>query len=235
MTDVTQHLQEACAPFFLFLATFRRNAQSSSLDIADLSALLQRELERVQESCKRDVELAPMFERVRYALVTTADQVVLSSPWSNRAGWSMQLLEATVYGSREGGKRFFDLVEEVLADSSDKAPALATVLFHCMGLGFQGALRSDKSKLQALRQRLYDKSQLPGRMGDKLTPDAYGKNSTKGAMKLPTVGIFRFVIVAIAAVVFALSAGKAVTKWKTRSIDAEIETLSERIAAPVRE
>jgi len=232
MSTPSQRLQDACASFFLFLATFRRNTKTSKMDVAELRAALGRELDKVDAGLTKDHELAPLWERVRYALVTTADQVVLSSPWTSRTTWAMQLQEAEVYGTREGGQRFFQLVEQVLADSSPAGPLLAQVLFHCMGLGFQGELRNDRAELGRLRQRLFEKAQLPARVAGPLTPAAYDRNSTKSTLKLPTVGIFRLVLVGIAAVVFALIAGNSVTAWTNRHVDESVNLILGDLGSP---
>lgn len=234
MPTPSQRLQDACASLFLFLATFRRNAKTSQKEIAELRSGLERELAKVQEACAKDHELQPLWERVRYALVTTADQVILSSPWPNRAGWSMQLQEAEVYGTREGGKRFFQLVTQTLADASKDGQVLAHILFHCMGLGFQGELRNDRAELQRIRQQLFEKAQLPHQMTERMTPDAYDRNSNKSTLKLPTVGIFRLVLVGLAAIAFALLAGNAATAWTNRSINADIEKVKDDLDAMPR-
>lgn len=234
MSNASQRLQNACAPLFLFLATFRRNAKTSHKEIAELRSGLERELAKVQDVCARDHELAAVWERVRYALVTTADQVILSSPWANRAGWSMQLQEAEVYGTREGGKRFFQLVDQTLADPSGDGVLVAHVLFHCMGLGFQGERRNDRAELQRIRQQLFEKAQLPGQMAGHLTPDAYDRNSNKSTLKLPTVGIFRLVLVGLAAIAFALIAGSSVTAWTNRTIHNELQKVSSELDAVPR-
>lgn len=231
MNRKSERLNNACSSFFLFLGTFRRNAKSSNLDIDGLRAALNRELEKVQEICLADQELAPIFEKVRYTLVTTADQVILTSPWPHRAGWSMQLLEAQIYGTREGGRRVFQLIEGVIDDPSDDAVALARVLFHCLGLGFQGELRKDPDRLQKTRLRLLEKARLPSEFGDSITPEAYGRNSARSMLRLPTLGILRFVLVTIAAVVFTLLAGNAVTAWKNRQVESDAQDLIEDLRA----
>lgn len=231
MSTSSQRLQDACAPLFLFLATFRRNAKTSQKDVAGLRSDLEGELAKVQEACTKDQDLAPLWERVRYGLVTTADQVILSSPWANRAGWSMQLQEAEVYGTREGGKRFFQLVQQALDDATKDGPLLAHILFHCMGLGFQGELRNDRAELQRIRQQLFEKAQLPSQMTEKLTPDSYERNSAKSALKLPTVGIYRLVVVGIAAIVFALLAGGTATSVADGDLLTDIQKVSDQIDA----
>lgn len=227
MSTLPQRLQDASASLFLFLATFRRNAKTSQKEIGELRKSLERELDKVRDACAKEPDLGALWDRVRYALVTTADQVILSSPWQNRAGWSMQLQEAEVYGTREGGKRFFQLVDQTLADPTPDAQALALVLFHCMGLGFQGELRNDRAELQRIRQHLFDKAQLGARLAGRLAPDAYERNSDKSTLKLPTVGIFRLVLVGLAAIAFALLAGNAATAWTNRTINQELEKVSQ--------
>ncbi len=222
-------LVQACAPFFLYLTTFRRNAGTSTQDVQALRASLVQELERVKDRCEGDAVLRKLFEEVRYPLVVTADQVVLTSPWPHRAGWSMQLFEAATFGSMQGGKKFFHAMDKVLADPSDGAVQVAEVLFHCMGIGFQGELRGEKDELSKRRRQLFEKARLPGSIGDQLTPAAYGRNVAKSTLKLPTVGILRFVIAAVGALLFTLLAGNAVTAFKNRGLNERIDTVIETL------
>ncbi len=229
MAEKQRTLAENCAPFFLYLATFRRNAETSELGVDALHEALRGGIDFVGTQCERDPRQSKMFERIWYALVVTADQVVLSSSWSHRAGWSMKLLESHYFKTFEGGKRFFQLVSEVLEDTGEDAPQLAEVLFTCMGLGFQGELLGERKELERRRRQLFEKARLPGALGNVLTPEAYGRNSPQSTLKLPTVGILSIVVVALGAVLFSLLAGDVVTRWKnselTRGIDQVVEDL----------
>ena len=73
MVDKKMTLGEACAPFFLYLATFRRNAETSNLDVAGLHEALHGGIDFVGSSCEGNPDLLRLFERVWYALVVTAD------------------------------------------------------------------------------------------------------------------------------------------------------------------
>src|SRR5690242_20412328 len=137
MTSKPASLHEACTPIFLFLTSFRRNAETSTLGVDELRDVLMREFERAESACESDRRLRSLFDRARYPLVAAADQVVLSSNWPNRAAWSMQLLEQHYFNTSEAGARFFTLVDDVLADTATDASELAMVLFSCMALGFQ--------------------------------------------------------------------------------------------------
>jgi type IV/VI secretion system ImpK/VasF family protein len=229
MAEKKPTLGEACAPFFLYLVTFRRNAETSALDVDGLHEALQGGIEFVGSSCERDPDLTRQFERIWYALVVTADQIVLSSGWPQRGAWSLRLLESHYFKSFEGGSKFFRIVEEVLNDTGPEAPALAEVLFTCMGLGFQGELMGERRELERLRGRLFEKSRLAAATGTHLTPEAYGRNSPQSLVKLPTIGILRLASVALAAILFALLSGDLVTGCVHRDTEQAAEALIEEL------
>lgn len=220
-------LPEACAPVLAHLATFRRNAATTGLTIQAVHSALRVELDRVRAHCERDPRLAPLIERSFYALVATADQVVLTSAWPQRTAWSMHfLLESTYFRQANGGSQFFRFVEEIKHEPTEAASEIAALLFHCMALGFQGELIGERRELEKRRQELFDKARLGdvGAAADgnerHLAPDAYGKNSTLQSAKLPTVNALRLVAVALVALVAAWSFG-AITTSLDSSADRE--------------
>ena len=85
---------------------------------------------------------------------------------------------------------------------------------HGMTVGFQGELLGERRELEKMRTRLFEKARLAGAMGGHLTPDAYGRNSSRTNMKLPTIGVLRLASVALLAVVFAIFSGDVATKIK---------------------
>ena len=222
-------MNQACAPLFLYLTTFRRNAAFSTTSIQQLSSSLQREFDKLKTRCERDASLSKLHERVRYALVATADQVVLGSVWPQRAGWSMNLLETHYFGRAEGGKQFYRVVDEVLDDGSDDAAAVAEVLFSCMALGFQGELLGERSELERRRRQLFEKARLPGRMGPSLAPDAYGRNAQKDLTTLPTLGTIRMVGITVGALLFAFLAGRVATGALTGKDRAKIAEIVDKL------
>lgn len=196
-------LAKACAPFFVFLTSFRRNSETYAPTADGLHTALERELAKVQNACEQDRRLQPLFQRVHYALVATADQVVLSSAWPHRHKWSIDLMERRAFGTAEGGKKFFRVADETLDDPTAEAAEAAEVLFHCMGLGFQGEFIDDRRELERRRRQLYDKARL-GARSEHLTPDAYGRNATLDLARLPTAGIVRMTLIGVGSLIFAL-------------------------------
>ena len=229
----TETLTAACTPVLLSLATFRRNAATTGLSIQAAQNTLRSELDKVRAHCQRDPRLAPLIERAFYPLVAAADQVVLSSNWPQRTAWSMSLLETSYFGSAKGGSDFFRIVEEIKREPTDEAAEIAELLFQCLAMGFQGELRGERRELEARRMELFDKARLSDRAGAgshvKLTPDAYDRNSSIVALRLPTASSLRIASVAAAALLFAWGFGWLVTSMqvkddvtKMQEIEAEI-------------
>lgn len=234
MAERVETLTEACAPVFLYLTTFRRNSATTTMSIEELAKVLRREIEAVQEHCEKDRRLRPLFDRVFYAIVATADQVVLSSAWPQRAGWSMNLLELHYFQSAEGGKKFYRLVEEVLNDPTDAAAELAELLFTCTALGFQGELLGEKKELERRRRQVYEKARLPGAMGELLAPDAYGRNTARDRTRLPTVGTLRFLLIAVCALLFMFLTSTLLAKISVHDYQQKIDAARAKLASDAK-
>lgn len=206
MAEARTTLTEACANVFLFLTTFRRNAGSSKLGMKELQEALDREIEAARARCEPDLRLKPLFQRMLYPLATMADQAVLSSSWPHKSTWAVNLLETKLFRCAEGGKRFFKVVEEVLADPSEEARELAELLFTCMGLGFQGQYVKERKEYERHRQLLFDKARLPPLSANPIAPECYGRNLVRPVARLPTVGIVRTALIAGGVLLLALLA-----------------------------
>jgi type VI secretion system protein ImpK len=216
MAEPRKSLSDACAPLFLFLSTFWRNAAASKTTVAELKQALHERFDAVRDECGKDPRLAALFERARYGLIAAADQVVVSSSWSHRAAWSAAPLEKDFFKKLEGGKRFYRLVEDVLQDVSDDAVEIAACLFTCMALGFRGELIGEKKELERCRRQLFEKARLAGAIGEHLTPQAYGRNAEGRSVVLPTANTLRLVAISIGALVFLVLSLWVAEGWKNR-------------------
>ena len=233
----SETLSEACGPVLMYLATFRRNAATTGISLQALQNALRAELDKVRVHCERDPRLAPLLHRSFYALVVTADQVVLGSTWPERASWSMNLLETSYFKTANGGSVFFDFVEEIKHEPTDAASEIAGLLFLCMAMGFQGVLRGERRELELRRQELFDKARLgtldAASDGSErhMTPDAYGRNSTIQAVKLPTVSTLRIAAVAVVVIVASIAFGKVVTRQQIKEDQRTFKEITDKLRA----
>jgi type IV/VI secretion system ImpK/VasF family protein len=225
----SQTLAQACAPLFLYLTSFRRNSAVCAMMVTDVRDTLNGILETVRLGCEDNPHLAKLLPKVWYALIVTADQVLLSSRWSEKLAWSQDLQEMAVFSTAEGGHRFYELVEEALSRPGAESAEIAEVMFTCMALGFQGEMEGDRKRYERKRMELYEKARLPGTLGDVLTPQAYGQNVGRPLMKMPNVAMSRVILVAGCALVFFIVAGYLITGVRSSETTRQVEKLVGRI------
>lgn len=231
MGAATPTLTEACGNVLLWLTAFRRNSATSKLAPKELQEALERELDAARERCEADLRLRPLFERVHYPLVAMIDQAVLTSAWPHKAVWQVNLLETRRFRTAEAGKRFYSVVEEVLADPRDEAREVAELLFTCMGLGFQGRLIGERKEFERQRRLLFDKARLPPLASEPIAPECYGRNLVRPVARLPTVGVVRMALVAAGVLLLALLA-VWITTGRCQEYVADVERAIARAREP---
>lgn len=113
----------------------------------------------------------------RYALCTTVDEAVVTTPWGNAGDWSQLSLLSCFHNETFGGEKFFLLLER-LSRNPAKHLALLELLYLCLALGFEGKYRVPPRgmlELEAIRDSLYRQlRQLRGDVPRELSPHWQG-------------------------------------------------------------
>jgi type VI secretion system protein ImpK len=93
----------------------------------------------------------------RYALCSTIDEFVMSTPWGASSIWSQQTLLSLFHKETRGGEKFFRLLEKLKQDPATNIDLLE-LLYLCLALGFQGRYRVSANginELEEIRESLY--------------------------------------------------------------------------------
>ncbi len=86
----------------------------------------------------------------RYLLCTYLDESVLSTPWGSESDWASQSLLSTFHNETWGGEKFFQVLDQRIAEPSRNLNLLELV-FICLSFGFQGKYGiSDRGSSQLL-------------------------------------------------------------------------------------
>jgi type VI secretion system protein ImpK len=145
----------AAAPL-LILAARLRNTPAHS----DLPGLRARVLREVQAFEKRATDAGTPADAVRaskYALCATIDDVIQNTPWGGGNVWASHSMVVTFFNEVSGGKRFFDILQNLEKDLVRFAPVLE-LMFLCLSIGFDGMFRVQSrgaAELEQLRDRLF--------------------------------------------------------------------------------
>jgi type VI secretion system protein ImpK len=93
----------------------------------------------------------------RYAVCTTIDDIVLSTPWGAASGWAQQTLTGTFHNEVTGGERFFEILEQMTRELG-RHSEVVELMYLCTSLGFEGRYRvmpRGVAALTELRESVY--------------------------------------------------------------------------------
>jgi type VI secretion system protein ImpK len=148
-------LLSAAAPL-LALVTRLRDL-TTHRDVESLRERVIAELRRFETTAIQAGVTTDQVRVGRYALCATVDDVVLNTPWGGQSVWAAKSMVTTIHKEAWGGERFFDLLEQMQAETKRYLAELE-LFYACLSLGFEGRYRVSPrghSELARLRDGLY--------------------------------------------------------------------------------
>ena len=147
---------EKSAAVLLNLLSQIRNT-SSHPNPTDLHKQLANEIQHFEARAQHEGLVPETIFIARYALCTTIDEFVMSTPWGSNSIWNKQSLLSMFHKETHGGERFFQMLKKLNQDPSRNIDLLE-LLYVCLALGFQGRYRVSRDGLNELaevREGLY--------------------------------------------------------------------------------
>ena len=134
----------------------------------------------LQKRAEADPALRAQWAKLEMPLVFFVDSMIAESGLPVAAAWHQHRL---AYDRKElaGDEKFFDLLDETLADSSAEATERLKVFYTCLGLGFCGWYAGQpeylRGKMSDIAARL-PAGELPSGQ-DRISPEAYQHVDTR--------------------------------------------------------
>lgn len=216
-------LLEAAGPLLRLLASMPENLPDQTA-ISALRQLLMREVAQFQNLCDKAGVPWKQVAVARYCLCTALDETANRSAWGAGGVWAAQGLLIAFEGEVDGGEKFFLLIGRMASDPDEYAGTLE-VLYHILGLGFEGrysVVADGHRHLEQIRQRL---SALVARARDSATSELSVNWRGEG----PISGAARRVIPAWLSASLALIVCAAVFGYLLNEIGTQRDTLAHRI------
>jgi len=148
-------LLEAAGPLLRLLASMPEDLPDQTAILA-LRQMLVREIGVFQNLCDKAEVPWKCVAVARYCLCTALDEAANRSVWGAGGVWAAQGLLIAFEGEVDGGEKFFLLIGRMASDPDEYANALE-VLYHILGLGFEGrysVVADGHRHLEQIRQRL---------------------------------------------------------------------------------
>lgn len=139
-------LAELCAPVFDTLCRLHRLARrGASLELTQVRQQIEKTFTHIHEQALGNQQLADQFSKVELPLMFFVDYLIKEGPFPFRDQW-----QELAYQKNElaGDEKFFDMLEETLADPSDAATERLKIYFTCMALGFNGCYASQPAQVE---------------------------------------------------------------------------------------
>jgi len=192
---------QAAVPLLVLAGRLR--GQIANANVEGLRHQCIQEIRAFEDRCRRtDVPDADVLA-ARYALCTVIDEAVLNTPWGAQSNWAGQSLLVTFHREAQGGDKFFQILDRLLAEPR-RYLALLELWYVCLSLGFEGRSRLDErgaARIADIRRDLIQRIEsLRGRPEAALSPRWKGVEDRRNAV-LRLVPLW-VVAAAAAAIVF---------------------------------
>lgn len=147
---------ERSAAMLLNLLSQIRNTSSHPNPTA-LHKQLATEITQFERAAQKEGISPETIYMARYALCSTIDEFVMSTPWGVGSIWSQQSLLSLFHKETRGGEKFFRLLDKLKQDPARNIDLLE-LMYLCLALGFQGRYRVSRdglAELEQIREDLY--------------------------------------------------------------------------------
>ena len=148
-------LLTAAAPLLQLLARLRNTARNP--DAAELRERAVRQVRTFEQQARDAGVPMEQLRPAHYALCASLDDVVQNTPWGSAGGWDARSLVSTFHQEVRGGKRFFDLLQQMKDNPGMFLPVLE-LMYMCLSLGFAGQYRLSPrgpAEIDRIREEVY--------------------------------------------------------------------------------
>lgn len=197
-------LLEIYEDLFQFVCRLNRVAKTDAHpDYGRIRAEVRTVLDDLSRRASSDVQLMNQVKRLELPIIFFVDNVICTSRLKFAQQWSDNRL-AKERNELAGDERFFDFLEQDLADPSEEAAERLAIYYTCFGLGFMGMYVGQPEKTRQYQEQIFPRL---GRWMDrdpnkKITEEAYQSTDTRILTEPPSKKI---ILVAILFVFLSLS------------------------------
>ncbi|HUS92326.1 MAG TPA: DotU family type IV/VI secretion system protein [Phycisphaerae bacterium] len=166
-------LLELCEPLFQYVCRLNRSGRKGgSFEPARVRAEIVGIMEEMRSKAAAAANLTSQYDKVEMPLIFFVDFMIKESALPFARQWEEMAFQ---YKELAGDEKFFDLLDETLADPSQAATERLSVFYICLGLGFSGWYTGQP---EYLRKKMLETSARVRQMMDvdaetRICPEAY--------------------------------------------------------------
>lgn len=224
-TAATPTLHELCDPLFQEICRLNRIGRKApageyGIALSEIKGIFAK----MADTARKDVRLNQNYEKVELPLIFFVDSMISESKLPYASEWNKKRL-AFERNELAGDEKFFDMLDEALADTKDGAVERLVIYYICLGLGFTGWYQGQDEYLRKKQKEILPRIRpyLDTDESGLISPDAYKHTSTvnlplpMGSTLIPMlICLVTLIVVVIAANIVLF---KTASSDLTKSID----------------
>lgn len=185
-------------PLFQYICVLNRISRaggSETVEFGALRATITSLLESIPKKADEAPLLALQVEKLELPVLFFVDSMIAESKLPCAAQWHKERL-AFARNQLAGDEKFYDLLDETLADPSKEATERLTIYYVCLGLGFTGWYSGQpeylRKKMEVIAKRI---SGAPGlERVARICPEAYLYLDSRNLIEPPASKIWGILI-----------------------------------------
>ncbi|HEY3899531.1 MAG TPA: DotU family type IV/VI secretion system protein [Chthoniobacter sp.] len=191
-------LLELTEPLFQYICMLNRIARNpggENLSFDALRPMIVQMFTDMKEGAEPEPRLASQYKKMEMPLIFFVDSMMSESKLTLAPKWNKNRI-AYEQNELAGDEKFFDLLDETLAEKGSEADERLEVYYACLGLGFQGWYAGQP---EYLRKKMQEISPRIGRVLDsdqrsRMCPEAYQWTDGRDLIERPglkvlTIGV----------------------------------------------
>lgn len=202
-------LQELCEPLLLYICRINRAARKGgTVEMAEVRRQVEDLFSEMRSNASSEPGLPAQYDRVSDAMTFFVDSMIAESELSFAPQWHANRL-AYEQNERAGDDKFFDILDELLADRSPSIVPCLILLYTCLGLGFEGCFAGAPEEINAkmLECATRIREHMDKDAESRICPEAYEHIDTRDLIQPPgaKVGAIVVIFIGVLFVLFAAS------------------------------
>ena len=176
---------ELCEPLFLYFCRLNRAARKGGeATMARVRGEIGGVLDDIRARAAEDLNVKSQHERIELVLLFFIDFMIKESRLSFARDWEELAYERN---ELDGDEKFFDLLDETLAERGQAADERLAVFHVCMGLGFTGwyADQPEYVREKMLECTTRMQSAMDADEAARICPEAYANTDTSDLIEPP--------------------------------------------------
>lgn len=227
-------LLELCEPLFQYVCRLNRSGRKGgSFEPSRVRSEIEGILEDMRSKSSGEGNLVSQFDKIEMPLLFFIDFMIKESNLSFARQWQEMAYE---HNELAGDEKFFDLLDETLADPSQAATERLGVFYSCLGLGFTGWYTGQPEYLRKKQLEISARirTQMDVDDGARICPEAYENVDTSDLVQPPGMKLMGIALALVGMIIVTFVANFLVFRTTASGLQASLKKINDRqLSAPV--